>query len=114
MNYNKILKSTGNLSYGDIQSLSCECADSVFKNPNFDHVITGDLNIIQETDLRKLCSFGTKFRDIPRFNLGSIKEKFRNNCKTLISKISKKFKIPHSALKQWKKCIISNFDEKLQ
>ena len=114
LNYNKILKSTGNLSYGDIQSLSCECADSVFKNPNFDHVITGDLNIIQETDLRKLCSFGTKFRDIPRFNLGSIKEKFRNNCKTLMSKISKKFKIPHSALKLWKKCIISNFDEKLQ
>ena len=76
LNYNKILKSTGNISYNDILSMTCECADSPFRNDHFDHVITGDLNIIQEPGLRKICSFGTKFRDVPRLNLSKIKINF--------------------------------------
>ena len=69
LNYNKILKATGIMSYEDILGMSCECADSAFKNDQFGHIITGDLNIIQEPQLRKLCSFGTKFREIPPLDL---------------------------------------------
>ena len=97
LNYNKILKSTGTLSYDDISSMSCECADSAFRNDHFGHVITGDLNIIQEPGLRKICSYGTKFRDVPCFNLSSIKNQFCTNLKTLINKISRKYRIPSSA-----------------
>ena len=57
------------MSYEDILGMSCECADSAFKNDHFGHIITGDLNIIQEPQLRKLCSFGTKFREIPPLDL---------------------------------------------
>ena len=113
LNYNKTLKSTGNLSYEDIPSMSCRCADSAFKNEHFGHIITGDLNIIQEPGLRKLCSFGTKFRDVPRFNLNSIKSGFVCNLKTLSTKISRKLRTPISALKAWKMAISKSFNERL-
>ena len=114
LNYNKILESTGNLSYEDILSLSCECADSHFRNDHFGHVITGDLNIIQEPGLRKMCSYGTKFRDVPCFNLSSVKNRFHTNLGTLIGKISRKYKIPKSAFKDWKKVFLDYFNKRLQ
>ena len=94
--------------------MTCECAGSPFRNDHFDHIITGDLNIIQEPGLRKICSFGTKFRDVPRLNLGKIKNQFCTNLKTLISKISRKYKIPTSALKNWRKTMLNFFNERLQ
>ena len=74
----------------------------------------GDLNIIQEPGLRKICSYGTKFRDVPCFNLSSIKNQFCTNLKTLINKISRKYRIPCSALKNWRKILLNCFNERLQ
>ena len=102
------------MSYQDILDMSCDCAASPFKNDQFDHVITGDLHIIKEIGLRKLCSYGTKFRDTPRLNLSSIKNQFQNDVDCLVKKISKKFKITFSALKAWKKFFIQQFNSKLQ
>ena len=59
LNYNRILKQTGRLSFDDIQNMHCSCDDSPFKNDRFGHVITGDLNIIQNQSLREICGFGT-------------------------------------------------------
>ena len=114
LNYNKILRSTGTMSYQDILDMACDCAASPFKNDQFDHVITGDLHIIKEIGLRKLCSYGTKFWDTPRLNLSSIKNQFQNDVDCLVKKISKKFKITFSALKAWKKFFIQQFNSKLQ
>ena len=94
--------------------MSCECADSAFRNNHFGHVITGDLNIIQEPGLRKMCSYGTKFRDVPCFNLSSVKNRFHTNLGTLIGKISRKYKIPKSAFKDWKKVFLDYFNKRLQ
>ena len=94
--------------------MSCDCEDSPFINGQFGHIITGDLSIIKENGLRKLCSYGTKFRDIPHFDLGSIKNQFQNDVDSLVKKISKKFKITYSALKAWKKLLVQLFNSKLQ
>ena len=108
-----MLKSTGTLSFTDISNMSCECATSPLNHSHFGHVITGDLNIIEEPQLRKICSFGTKFRDIPRLDLSSIKEQFKNDVTSLMRKISKKFKIAVSNLRKWKKSIIDAFEHRL-
>ena len=63
LNYNKILRSIGSLSYNEIMELPCNCQDSIFRNDTFGHIITGDLSIIEEPKLRELCSYGTKFRE---------------------------------------------------
>ena len=101
------------MSFADISDMSCECASSPLNHDHFGHVITGDLSIIQEPQLRKLCSFGTKFRDIPRLDLSSIRDQFKNDVISLTKKISKKFKIAVSSLKKWKKAIFDAFEHRL-
>jgi uncharacterized protein (DUF779 family) len=43
--------------------LTCDCSHSPFQYIPSGHVITGDLNIIQHENLRKVISHGPKFRE---------------------------------------------------
>lgn len=112
-NYNEVFKSAGTMSFTDISNMSCECATSSLCHGHFHHVITGDLNIIQEPGLRQLCSYGTKFRDIPRLDLSSIMNQFKNDVNELTKMISKKFKTSISVFKPWKKSLVNRFEQRL-
>ena len=101
LNYNKQLRDCGSLSYADILGMSCDCEQSTFKNAVFGHVITGDLGIIQNRELRKLCSYGTKFRENPILNIDRIKAQLLREIGGLITGICRKFRLPRSALKNW-------------
>ena len=82
LNYNKTLKNTGTMSYNDILIMNCECSDSPFKHDTFGHIITGDLNIIREQELRHLISHGTKYREIPSLNICKTKNGLKTNLET--------------------------------
>ena len=73
LNYNNILKNTGDLSYTDILNMDCDCNDSPFKHEQLGHIITGNLEIIKDGSLRQICSYGTKFRENPLLNLQNIR-----------------------------------------
>ena len=45
------------------ESLPCNCEHSVYKDPFYGHIISGDLRIIQNNKLRKLISKGPKYRE---------------------------------------------------
>ena len=113
LNYNRILKQTGRLSYADIQNMRCSCEDSPFKNDRFGHVITGDLNIIQNRSLREICGFGTKFRENPFFSVNRLRDQVKKDINDLATKISSKFKISKASLKIWKTVLFKNFLTKL-
>ena len=93
--------------------MSCDCEGSPFKNSHFGHVITGDLELIQDSSLRRLCSYGTKFRENPVLNIGKIKSQFSENVDAFIVKVSRKLNIPRSAFHKWKRGLLANFNSKL-
>ena len=101
LNYNKHLKDCGTLSYADILGMSCDCEGSVFKNGVFGHVITGDLGIIKNLELRELCSFGTKFRENPLLDINKIRSQLLSEVGSLVSGLCRKFRKSRSALKDW-------------
>ena len=113
LNYNRSLKDSGVSTYDDILRMSCDCIDSPFIHSIFGHVVTGDLNIIEDSGLRELCSFGTKFRENPVINIAKIKSQFVKNIDSFITKISRKFSTPKSALKEWRGLFIRNFLNKI-
>ena len=108
-----ILKNTGNLCYQDIMNMGCECDGSPFKNSHFGHIITGDLNIIQNPTLREICSFGTKFRENPIFNIRNIQRQIKDEIDNITIKISQKLKIPRKIFKKWKFNLYQNMIAKL-
>ena len=102
LNYNEVLRDSGISGYNDILQMSCDCDSSPFKNSLFQHVITGDLDIIQDTKLRELCSFGTKFRENPFLDVSKIHSDILKNFDYLKGKIARKFSIPVAGFKKWK------------
>ena len=113
LNYNKVLKDVGLVSYNDILEMTCNCHESNLKDAHFDHIITGNLDIIREPKLREICSYGTKFRENPRFDLFKIQDCFLKSLDNLVAKISQKFRISRVSFKNWKRSLFANFKSKL-
>ena len=102
LNYNKCLREAEDLSYADIEGMECDCAQDEFVDSHHGHITTGDLNIVRNDKLRQLCSYGSKFREVPVFNRESVKRGFSKNVDELIGKLVRKFKIPKSRFSDWK------------
>ena len=71
------------------------------------------MNIIENTDLRELCSFGTKFRENPVLDIAKLKGRFGKNVADFIARVSRKFNVPKSAFKGWQVGIVGGFLNKL-
>ena len=113
LNYNEVLRSVGVVSYNDITQMSCDCHSSPLKNDNFGHVITGNLDIIEDEKLRELCSYGAKFRENPFLNLNSIRTSVIKSFDNLKTRIVRKFSIQAASLKNWRNSFVNNFNDKL-
>ena len=113
LNYNKQLKNCGAISYADILSMDCDCQQSEFKHGDFGHVITGDLAIIRDSELRNICSYGTKFRENPPLDINCIKAQLKDEVRKLVVKICQKYKKSRSALKKWSVALYNNLISKL-
>ena len=113
LNYNAATKESSFESFEDIQNIVCQCDEedvAAFVDPIHGHVLTGDLNIVQNLELRDAMSKGAKFREVPRLSRMQIeasllqdldrfkekwceKERFENELDPWISLIKQKIKV---------------------
>ena len=63
LNYSQFLKNLTKEQIKHIIEADCTCSSSPFNYEPHNHVITGDLNIIPNLELRKIMSLGTKYRE---------------------------------------------------
>ena len=86
----------------NISKSTCICNDnSKFINSHYGHVVTGDLNVIEDKTLRSIMSRGTKFR-IPQFlPWDRVKTDLFSCIKTHVDKLSHKFKIDRDCFAEW-------------
>lgn len=116
LNYNKTLRELKEMSFDEIENLDCGCENSDFKDENHGHIITGNLEIVENEELRQLLSYGTKFRETPILNIEKIKESVIKNIDTLIGSLARKHKIRKSSFERWRiellKIVNNRLDEK--
>ena len=78
------------------------------------HVISGDLNILDDNELIEIFKYGSKFRLIPRLNKAKIKQDIRNDVEDYIYKLSFKLNIHLGNFSEWKakllKAILDRID----
>ena len=113
LNYNKCLREAQDLSYLDIEGMECDCAQSDFVDSHHGHITTGNLDIIRSNRLKQLCSYGSKFREVPVFNKESMKKSFSKNVDDLIGKLVRKFKIPRGRFTDWKSKFVERVNQRI-
>ena len=80
----------------------CDCQYSPFKDEHHNHVITGDLNIIQNRKLRAIFSKGTNYREPKTTNWRNNKKEILTSISNYISSQCEKLGIPLATFSEWK------------
>lgn len=80
----------------------CNCSSSSFCNRDLGHIVTGDLSWLH-TKLRRLLSFGPKFREPPKVDFSSLETSILENVDGLVQKWAGKLNCPEELWDDWKK-----------
>ena len=78
LNYNTFLRNLNKDGIKEIISKDCACSSSVYNYNALDHIVTGDLGIINNEKLRNLMSYGAKFREPISMTPNDIKDSLYN------------------------------------
>ena len=113
-NYTNFVK---NLNLNDFVKdpniLPCKCVDSVFKDPFHEHIICGDLSIIENIKLRELFKKGPQYREPVTINFDTPKNDILLAIDTLVTKWSKKHRIHKRLFDSWKFSFSSLLDDRI-
>ena len=94
-------------------SLPCQCEHSPYKDPNYGHILTGDLRFVKNNKLRKLISRGPKYRGPEPVCWDKAKASLLSGLEETIIALSEKLGITKSAFQEWKNLIIDNIDSRI-
>ena len=77
-NYTEVFKNTiftefaNNFNPSMLENPPCSCKNSAFMDPFHKHIITGNLDIVENTNLKKLFQLGPKHRTVPLLNIDKV------------------------------------------
>ena len=92
----------------------CDCSQSEFCNPDHQHIITGDLRIIENNKLRKLLTKGPNYREPRSLNFGKAEVNIKSAIISLIDKICLNPKYDKVSLLNWKTLVLNKVKERIK
>ena len=72
-----------------------------------------DMGLVQNSDLRSVCEFGTKFRENPVLRTENLRAQFKEDIGKLITKICQKYKKSRRVFKSWRSSLLNNLTAKM-
>ena len=100
-NYSKFLNKLDRELLAKIIAEPCECATSRFMYQPAMHIITGDLSIIEDKEIRNVMNYGSKFR-LPQPVNWNLVENATNSClQELVELCVRKYKILTSSMQNF-------------
>ena len=97
----------------DPNNLHCSCETNPFKDSYHNHVVTGNLEIIENAELRTLLQKGLNYRDQAPPNKRKAYQAVKSSLLNYIKKKSSKNTLPEIMFDGWKNSILSVVREKL-
>lgn len=98
----------------DTSKVICNCKDSKFVNSEIGHIITGDLNFVDDNVLRDTLKYGANYRLTPKLNKKLLKEDIKQCINGYISKISFKLNLPIENFSKWRIILLSKIFENIK
>ena len=120
MKYSKTIRSSITnyketvLSNIDHNDLVCECANSPFKDKNHNHILTGDLNVLENHELQNLLNKGLNYREQQPLSKRKALNAFTKAIDAYIDNIKNKLKKPIAFFSEWKTAILDRIKQKVK
>jgi hypothetical protein len=114
-NYNDILANKS-IEEWEAEEHHCEC-DSMykeFKDQHHKHVITGNLNIIQNKSLRKIFQKGPNYRERNSINFSKARKEIEEGLANYAKKWSNKRGVVPETFNEWKVTVMKKVDRKIK
>ena len=99
----------------DPNSIKCCCNKygNSFMNNYYDHIITGDLNIVNNERLCQLISKGPKYREPKQICFEEARKEIQTGVDQFLERISNDKEILKNYFSEWKSHVISSVNEKI-
>jgi hypothetical protein len=92
----------------------CNCKDSAFRDPYHQHIVTGDLRIIENLKLRKLLSKGPNYRENRTINYSKCLQAVERSLDESCLKYVRKYNLPANSFDLWKRKILEKVRTKIK
>ena len=111
----KILNYRQTIFEEDTSTFRCNCSkyDEKFVDNHHKHVLTGDIDIVTNNELRKLFTYGPNFREQQPPNKDKVLSAINSGLDSYIDIVTKATKTQIDSYSTWKKCILKVCKEKL-
>jgi hypothetical protein len=93
-NYTNTLKTIDSIGVlGQALKKTCECSQSSFRYAPSGHIVTGNLDVVNNTELKDILKKGTKYRIPTITDRNKIKADFLDSLNRFISQLARRIKI---------------------
>ena len=114
LNYSTFLKNLSSQEkIRDILDNECNCRDSPFNYAPLQHIITGDLGIVNNPELKNIMKYGCKYREPINLPYNEIKQSLKDSVDSFITCKSKKYRLRELDFNNWKNRVLEIFDNRL-
>ncbi len=112
LNYSNVMDNV-DVENWDEKNMPCECSTKykAFVDEHHKHVITGNLNIIENKKLRNLFKKGPNFREKNSINFTIARRAINNGLNDYINKWSNKNRRIRNTLLEWKNKVLGRVDD---
>ena len=98
----------------DSSCLPCSCDNSAFRDDHHNHIITGNLDIVQNPELRQLLMKGPKYREAVPVDFSKARGEIVKGIDGIITTWSTKKSLSKIVFKEWKIKLIKLLDERIK
>ena len=113
-NYSKFLKELSLELIKSICERDCVChAYKDFVYEHYGHVFTGNLELIQDPDLRNVFKFGAKFRMNNNMSWDKVLESLEKDFELNTRKLARKYKVTSEDLRPWYNKVIEKVKDRI-
>ena len=92
----------------------CLCSESRFCDPHHQHIVTGDLRIVENQKLRKLLTKGPNYREPKTINFSKCQIEIEKSVVECASALAAKYKLPIRSFDNWVSSIKSKTLDKIR
>ena len=109
-NYAKFSKE---LLIENLEQYECECENNIFKDEFHNHIVTGTINVVEDSELINILKYGSECTLIPKLNIRNIFANINDRINVYIRRLSFNCNLNIGYFNEWKTKLLETIRNKI-